>query len=235
MEDYSRRHILRGSLWTLGALCLHLPRIVASAKEPKYSADGPLNWEAFVTQLEHEAARQHRPDWSQTAYISSVASLLRRLAPTDPALQKAAARRELQPTPDFSDLLKTTELQISLVTFDKGESLPHHDHPSMTGVLTCASGKLFVASYDRIPSSQDIGSSSVLVRNVGNEIIKPGITSALSDTRRNIHFVKALSATQIIDIFTPPYDTQRTQTTNWYRLEKATTKKENEFIAHPFY
>ena len=52
MENYSRRHILKTSLWTFGGLCFGLPGIIASSKEPRNGSKGLLNWEEFVDKLE---------------------------------------------------------------------------------------------------------------------------------------------------------------------------------------
>ena len=132
-------------------------------------------------------------------------------------------------------MLKTTDVQISLITFDKGEWLPHHDHPAMTGVLTCASGNLLVGSYDRVQVPELAGLSAVVLKTLGSNVVMPGKISTLTDTRRNVHFVKALSFTQVIDIFTPPYNSERTSKTNWYKVEDRPLKgHEDLFVAHSY-
>lgn len=221
MENYSRRHILKTSLWTFGALCLGLPGILVDAREPKNAAGGLLNWDEFVEKLERAARVQHNPAWNRTSYVGSVACFLAKLNPLDATLRQAITLlgSPVFTRPHFAELRKTTDVQISLITFDKGEWLPHHDHPSMTGVLTCASGELQVGSYDRVQAPEVAGSSTILLKKLGSDLITPGKISTLTDTRRNIHYVKAQSFTQVIDIFTPPYNTERTNKTNWYRVE----------------
>lgn len=237
MENYSRRHILKTSLWTFGSLCLGLPGIIASAKEPRNGSKGVLNWEEFVDKLERAARIQHTGTWNRASYVDSVARLLGQLNPSDAAVHHATTLHTspVFTRPDFAELLKTADVQISLITFDKGEWLPHHDHPSMTGVLTCATGDLLVGSYDRVPVPELAGPSVVVLKTLGSNVITPGRISTLTDERRNIHFVKALSFTQVIDIFTPPYNTERTSKTNWFRVEDRPLKgHEDLFVAHPY-
>jgi 2-aminoethanethiol dioxygenase/cysteine oxidase family protein len=236
MEDYSRRHVLKASLWTFGALCLGVPGIIAAAREPGNSSHALLNWEEFVDKLERAAKTQHRLPWNQETYVNSVAQMLAALNLSDSALQRVMADRHNAAIdgPDFADPLKTTDVQISLVTFEKNEWLPHHNHPTMTGVLTCATGDLLVTSYDQVKSTEFSDSSSILIKRVGNEVISPGKISTLTKTQRNIHSVKALSFTQVIDIFTPPYNTERTNRTSWYRVEKRPFRSQDEvWVAHP--
>jgi hypothetical protein len=236
MEDYSRRHILKATLRTFGALCCGLPAIIAAAKEPRNTANGFLNWDEFVDKLEQKARTQHGFLWNQESYVESVAQLLGKLNPEDATLHRTMAshRNAAVVMPDFAEPLKTTEVQISLITFEKNEWLPHHNHPSMTGVLTCATGDLLVASYDQVDSAEPPGHSDILIRKLGTEVITPGKISTLTNTRRNIHAVKALSFTQVIDIFTPPYNRERTSKTAWYRVENRSLRNQGEvFVAHP--
>jgi hypothetical protein len=235
MEDYSRRYVIKASLWTFGALCLGLPGILAAAKEPRNAANGLLNWDEFVDRLERKARTQHGFLWNQESYVNSVAQLLGALDPSDATLHRnmAAHRNAAVQKPDFAEPLKTTDVQISLITFEKNEWLPHHNHPSMTGVLTCATGDLMVASYEQVNSTEPPASSSLLIRRVGTEVITPGKIGTLTNTRRNIHAVKALSFTQVIDIFTPPYTAGRTSKTAWYRVENRSVRGQDDvFIAH---
>jgi len=238
MEHYSRRYILKTSLWTFGALCFDLSRVVASAIEPKNATAGRLNWDEFVHKLELTARAQHNALWDKDSYVGSVARLLGRLDPLDPALQLMTSQHRNQGfvKPDFAELLKTTDVQISLITFGKGEWLPHHDHPSMTGVLTCATGALLVDSYDRVQAPELAGPSTIVLKKLESNVITPGNISTLTDKRRNVHSVRALSFTQVIDIFTPPYNSERTSSTGWYRVANRPIQGHEElFIAHPYY
>src|SRR5262249_53805105 len=170
----------------------------------------------------------------QDSYVSSVAHLLRNLNLFDKKLRAAMAAypNHNHGMPEFAELLKTKDIQISLITFEKNEWLPHHDHPSMTGVLTCAKGDLQVTSYDRLQPSYSDASSPTLLKELGSEVISPGKISTLTNTRRNVHTVRAVSFTQVIDIFTPPYNDERTTRTTWYKLERQPVKGQaNVFVA----
>jgi cysteamine dioxygenase len=175
--------------------------------------------------------------WNQDYYVNSVARLLRTLPSSDPAFRRAmtAGLKKTYVTPDFTELIKTLDVQISLITFEKGESLPHHNHPAMTGVLTCVTGSLLVSSYDLLSTRERAPSAGVLLHSVKSEIILPGRISTLTQSRGNIHTVKALDFTQVIDIFTPPYSDERIAKTTWYTLERDPgLHTSGVFIAHPY-
>jgi hypothetical protein len=120
--------------------------------------------------------------------------------------------------PEFDDLLKRQDYQVTMVSFEAGEFIPHHDHPRMTGVPLCAVGELQATNYDLI--ERDPKSGACLLRRSQDAVLVPGSTSALTEHRSNIHCVRAKRFTQRIDIFTPPYDDVRINTTHWYELEQ---------------
>ena len=39
------------------------------------------------------------------------------------------------------------DFQVGLFQFEKGEYIPHHDHPDMTGVINVVSGNLLAKNY----------------------------------------------------------------------------------------
>ena len=47
-----------------------------------------------------------------------------------------------------------------------------------------------------------------------------GDVSTLTAKARNIHTLKARQVTQLIDIFTPPYNKERQENSLWYELDE---------------
>jgi cysteamine dioxygenase len=215
--------------------------LATAAVEPRrlshHGSSGQLNWDMFVNKLEAMAQRQYSVDWDRPGYVRSVARVLQQLNLQDPVLLRARnGYQDLHPhSPEFLDLLLSRDIQVSLISFEKGDFIPLHNHPSMTGVLTCATGNLSVISYDRVESAVFAPSAGVLLKEAERAVITPGTISTLTNVSKNIHFVKALSFTQVIDIFTPPYNAERTHKTTWFTLdERPLDNASGLILAHPY-
>ena len=156
MDDYNRRQFIRTSIPGFLGLSLALPGITAlatraNACQGRVRADGAVNWDAFLEAVAEEAAKQHLDQWSEAAYVKQVAALVARLNLQDPALAAAfeATKNGLgNGRVDFSKLERVQDFEVCLVQFEEGEAIQHHDHPSMTGVLLCATGETDVWNYD---------------------------------------------------------------------------------------
>ena len=118
--------------------CAALPRLAKAASARSKFGTLHLDWQQFVDHLEDLAKEQHRTDWDQAVHVREVAALQRGFNSDCGELAEAMKLRRSfkRSSPDFADLVYTMDVQVSLITFDAGESLPHHDHPGMTGVLT---------------------------------------------------------------------------------------------------
>lgn len=224
MKEHSRRELIRISLHGFGALVFGLPNIIecaqrANANHGLLAGKKPLNWDAFVEQLGKLAERQLKPNWDQKGYVNKVAALLKQMGPTDPALAKALKeyKHERLPTPLFKLLSRQRTFEVLLISFEKGDEISHHNHPDMTGVICCATGRISIQSYDVLPERpKGVG---YLIKDAGCAVLGPGHTSSLTAYERNIHYVRAGSFCQIIDIFTPPYDDDRLQKSRWFDLD----------------
>jgi hypothetical protein len=183
--------------------------------------------------LESAAQTQHRPSWDQAKYTQHVAALARTLNLEDKRLiDERAAYRNIHPSkPEFKDLLQTADVQVSLISFERGESIPHHDHPDMTGVTVCAVGDVTVREYDISAFAAPYG--GWLLNLAGEERLEPGSASSLMARTRNVHRLRAAAFTQIIDIFTPPYNDERKRRTRWFRVEPLPGPAQGRtFLAH---
>lgn len=225
MDDYNRRQFIRTSLPGFLGLGLALPSITAFATRAnacngRIPESGAINWDAFLSAIEKEAAKQHLDNWNEQAYVKKAAALMARLNLKDKALAKAFENTKNglgNKRIDFYDLEEQRNFEICLLQFEKGEQISHHDHPNMTGVLLCATGKTDVWNYDLLGKRKN--SKNVLLKETSHAILTKGNVSTLTSKERNIHRLKAQSLTQLIDIFAPPYNKERARNSSWFKVD----------------
>jgi predicted metal-dependent enzyme (double-stranded beta helix superfamily) len=169
---------------------------------------------------------------NQKAYVEQVGSLVRRLNVSDPVILTALANAERHYllNPEFLQLFAEPAFEVVSIAFDKGQIIPPHNHPDMTGVTGCISGSVWVDSYE--PTYSEKPNGPLLFKQTASRRLTYGSVSTLTAEMANIHCLRAYERTQIIDIFTPPYDADRRQRTKWYRL-KVTKPGGNIFAATP--
>lgn len=225
MDDYSRRAFFRTSLPGFLGVSMALPGITAlatraAAHEGRVAKDAPIHWDAFLEAVAQEAGRQHLDDWNEAGYVKRVAALAGRLKLDDPRLSAAFQRAKRgigDGRVDFDYLDRRQDFQISFVQFEKGEEIAHHDHPEMTGVLLCATGKVDVWNYDELEDSPEPG--HVLLRQTAKARLDKASISTLTSRERNIHRLKAHALTQLVDVFAPPYNQERARDSRWFRVD----------------
>ena len=234
MIDASRRYVMRATVLSFLNICASGRLLAQRAVRANGSTNSRLNWDAFIEQLDMLAKERRFKSWNQHAYVGNVAGLARDLGlPKNANISpdNSGARRS-RLYPEFTDLRKTIDVQITLINFRSGERIPHHDHPEMTGVMLCAAGQVTVKEYDwlNVPVS-----SGCLLKASGTKQLAAGQVSTLTATERNVHAVSAAEFSQVIDIFTPPYNTDRMARTRWLELERFPLKgTEDTFLAHPY-
>ncbi|MDA7880706.1 hypothetical protein N9A94_00190 [Akkermansiaceae bacterium] len=225
MDDYDRRHFIRTSLPGFLGLTMALPGLNAIATRAnachgRLAEKQPINWDAFLEAVEKEAARQHLDDWDEAAYVTKAAKLCAQLNLKDEHLLKAfkKAHRGLgNKRVDFEPLEKQRDFHVTLLQFEKGEEIAHHDHPEMTGVILCASGKIETWNYDLLGEKSD--KEHLLLKETNHDLLKKSVVSSLTSKKRNIHCLKAKELTQLVDIFAPPYNKERIQKSSWYEVD----------------
>ncbi|MGJ8722937.1 MAG: hypothetical protein ACSHYB_00155 [Roseibacillus sp.] len=225
MDHYDRRHFIKTSIPGFLGLGMALPQLTAfatraNACQGRLPASGAINWDAFLEGVAKEAAKQHLDDWNEMAYVEEAGKLAKRLNLKDPVL--AEAFKEAQKgigngRIDFDRLEKQRDFQVTMLQFEKEESIDHHNHPEMTGVILCASGEIEVWNYDLM--GQKAEKESVLLEETGHEMLKKGKVSTLTSKARNIHNLRAKELTQLVDIFAPPYDKERIEKSTWFDVD----------------
>lgn len=217
-EGIERRELIKLSLRSFLALTTALPILAQNARHIGGQDASGLDWDRFLEGVENVARSQHQPDWDEMRYVHQIESLAQGLRLTDPDLTRildsAIGRHETQPS--FRDLLNVRKsFQVTLITFERGQGLALHDHPRMTGVMTCALGTIDVRSFQMLGGTEQ---RLFTLRDEGLIRMHPGDVGALTSHSKNIHGLKAQSFAQVIDIFTPPYDPARVQESRFFQI-----------------
>ncbi len=229
MDDYDRREFLSlglpgflGVMMALPSLCALATR--ANARDGRPPADGRMHWEAFLEAVAKEAAKQHLDAWNQDSYVEAIGKLARRLHLGDPVMRKAMEQLDVrlkQGDVDFHYLEKRVDFSLCLVQFEAGQVIKPHDHPGMTGMILCASGEVETANYDLVkpPADEVAKEGHCLLRRVARTVLSKYDLSSLTAKDRNIHTLTARKVTQLVDVFTPPYNDERSKQSRWYELD----------------
>lgn len=234
MDDYNRREFIKttvpsflGVMLSLPALCAMATR--ANACNGRLKADQSMHWEAFLEAVAKEAAKQHLDHWNEEEYLKKIARLTSSLYLEDPvisqAMEKVSARLK-KGWVDFHDLEKNLDFAVCLLQFDVNEVIRPHNHPGMTGMILCASGEIHAQNYDMFKTIEEkevdgeLTGKYLLHQSLDCTLVK-GDVSTLTSQARNIHTLKAKKVTQLIDIFTPPYNKERSEKSCWYELDEA--------------
>ena len=218
MPQITRRAVLQLSGGSL-AIAASLPytSILAQEKEE-------LGWEEFLKICDELAVAQFDENWQQNqdSYTKKIEKLLSRLSIED---EKIVAFIESYNNynanfPEIRSIHRKTEFQVSLLEFEADEVIPLHNHPDMTGVIICTHGEIEVNHYDKLTetSEQDLP----LLQKERQLTMTPGVTATLTVDRGNIHELEAKEFTRMIDVFTPPYNLDRSVRSRYYWIGEDT-------------
>ena len=92
-----------------------------------------------------------------------------------------------------------------------------HSHPDMTGGILCLAGEIEVESFNLLDEVSDDG--KLLLERVEQKTLTTGLFSTLTANRNTIHGLRARMYTALLDVFTPPYDKDRSDRFRWYERE----------------
>lgn len=234
MDEYHRRQFLRTTVPGFLGVLLALPSLSAAATKAngnrgRAPKDGAMNWDAFLGAVAAEAAKQHLDNWDQEDYLRKISALSLRLHREDPVLQKGFAQirtRLEKGKVDIEYLEKRFDFAVCLVQFEKHQTIAAHDHPGMTGVILCASGKIHTRNFDLVEEkvvarADGTKDTECILRKSAQKTLRPNAITTLTSKARNIHTLKAEEITQLIDIFTPPYNDERVADSRWFTIDDA--------------
>ena len=236
MDDFKRREFIKLSALGFASIALQLNSISSYAQSAnahfgKWSEVTNLNWDAFLERLTQLAKTQHQSHWNQKLYTEQVKQLLHQCNFPEFENIKKEIESFKNNTPDWieaASLHKEVDFQVSLFQFEKGEYIPHHDHPDMTGVINVVSGNLLTKNYsieEQLSTTRKViknGRKEVLqkcvIKEVGNEVVKRGDVSILTAHEGNIHSIMPNELSQLVDVFTPAY--KPNTSTNYYKVNE---------------
>lgn len=236
MDNPTRREFIKLSALGFAGMALQLSAISsyaqsANAQFGNWDANTKLNWDAFLERLSELAKTQHKLLWNQKKYTKQVKRLL--LDCDFPEFENVKKEIESyenkrQDWFEAASLHYEIDFQVGLFQFEKGEYIPHHDHPDMTGVINVVSGNLLAKNYSiqkQLDSTREVikdGKKSIIkkcvIKQVENEILKAGDVSILTSHEGNIHSIMPNEFTQLVDVFTPAY--KHDTNANWYEVNE---------------
>ncbi len=238
MDTYQRREFIKLSLASFAAVALHLNSLSAfglnaNKLNGSCGSQSRLNWDAFLEAIQKQAKTQHILPWNQSDYVRAVQTILQQCNfPEYDNFKKATANyKDIRKNWFEHELLhKEIDFQISLLQFEKGEYISHHDHPSMCGVINMVTGNALVKNYSIHETldkeeTKTIGEKSYtlkscLLKKENEEILLPNKISTLTESEGNIHSLMPNEFTQLVDIFTPAYNEKSDKETKWFKVNE---------------
>ncbi len=230
MPEVRRRAVIALGARSFLALTAVLPFLGCAART-SLIAQQPLDWQHFIDQLTALAAAQDAPAWDQSAYLEQVRTLLLRCDVADAHVQDVITRyrNAHRNFPEISDLHRTIQVQVCMLEFEAGERIALHDHPDMTGCIRCVSGRVVVRNFTEL--GRGASADHVRLRHDATLTMIPGTTGTLTSTTGNLHDLEAQEFTRLIDVFTPPYNDDRSRRSRWFQLAEESPTTPGEFTA----
>jgi len=245
MDNYKRREFIKLSALGFAGIAVQLNGLSTYAQQAnahlgRWDPNTQLNWDAFLERLSKLAKTQHDLPWNQKRYTKQVKRLLSKCNFPEFENVKAVFDNYEDKRENWFEsetLHHEIDFQVSLFQFEKGEYIPHHDHPEMTGVLNVVSGNLLARNFDFVEElaetrevTYETGYKANLQKcvliEVENEILKAGDIGILTADEGNIHSIMPNEFTQMVDVFTPAY--QEDTKANWYQVDEENNYKHQQ-------
>ena len=190
-----------------------------------------MDWPGFVQALSVLAQKQFSPNWNQADYVEEVISLMR-LIDLDDAKFDAVYDGYVRARGAFPEIQSVHDgghFKVASLEFEPGDEIRLHNHPDMTGVILCVSGSLELEAFNLV--DRQSASGNLLLKQVLQTRLTPGQFATLTATNGNIHGLVATEYTELLDVFTPPYDKERLERYRWYRRAEAPVDGDRLFEA----
>ena len=189
----------------------------AARRLPLVSSQQTMDWSGFVQALSVLAEKQFSPDWNQANYVEEVISLMRLIDLDDTKFDAVydGYVRARGAFPEIQSVHDGGHFKVASLEFEPGDEIRLHNHPDMTGVILCLSGSLELEAFNLL--EHESASGNLLLEQVLQTRLTPGAFATLTATNGNIHGLVATEYTELLDVFTPPYDKERLKRYRWYR------------------
>ena len=200
MEEITRRAFTRNMLGPL--LTFSLVKSLSKAEALGHPVRAIVR--PWVLEMERATKAMRAGRLSQKEWQESIQQLLARVDLSDllraidyPTLTKAVVFRESHESVLDIDLGKREGLKadLSFASFfyamKKGVAIVPHGHRNMATMHMVLAGEAQALHYDRVANDDDY----LIIRQVSDEVARPGHASTVSDESTNIHWFKTTSDT----------------------------------------
>jgi predicted metal-dependent enzyme (double-stranded beta helix superfamily) len=178
--------------------------------------DSPLSWTQYLREMKQLASAYGERTITQGDMAARGVQLLRQLETTDDAFQ-AAVHASWESGNRFwlwQRLTKDSAIKGGILTIERDQDVPLHDHPGATGMVRVLTGEDEVWQFDRAAKAADNPADHDVLELASHRVMQPGDIAVLSPDSENIHALRAHSKTcSMLDYFIPPYE--RSERT-WY-------------------
>ncbi len=229
MPAITRRTALQ--LGASGFLTLTAFLPLLGCEKPGTHVAEELDWQRFVDQINQIARTQHEKSWDQAQYLTKVRDILLGCRISDDHVQKIIQnyKNAHRNFPEIRDMHRTTEVQVCLLEFEPNERIALHDHPDMTGCIRCIEGEVRICNFTEIGPGDKANHIKLTLDS--DVTMVPGSTGALTSTTANLHDLHAKKFTRLIDVFTPPYNKDRSKRSRWFDLNSQVVAGKKDYIA----
>lgn len=209
---WTRRHAVTLSAKAVLGLLATSPLTLARARR----RDGGLEWHAFLDQLSALAEAQFTDDWDEEAYVEDVAVLMKTLDLRDRPIRRFLHRYRdtREGFPAIRRAHGGGHFSVATLHFEPGEVIDLHNHPRMTGVILGLRGGARIEAFDPLPHPER--PDWWRLRRTADVVVGPGQHATLTPDRGNVHALRADTFTELLDVFTPPYDKERMADYRWF-------------------
>jgi hypothetical protein len=216
MENCSRRTALKLSAHAFLTMSAAMPFLGCSSQSDSVKPEKVLPWDQFLEKVQKLSKSQFEPDWAQEDYSKDVVGVIKALNLEDKFISSFISRYKNahKNFPEIRAMHKEHDFQVSLLEFESGEKIKLHDHPDMSGVILCTEGRINIQNYDLLKNKST--NNKLLLKQTANITMVPGSTGFLTSASGNIHALQADRFTRLIDVFTPPYNRDRSKRSKWY-------------------
>ena len=219
VNKLNRRATIKLGAQAALALTAALPFISCASKIPtkKMEKTSLIPWNEFIAKVQELAKTQHKHNWNELTYTKNVSKVISTLDLADNTIIGFIQNyKNLHKNfPEINTLHKEADFMVSFVEFEAGEKIKLHDHPGMSGVIRCMEGRLNVQNYT-LQEKRSLN-NKLLLKQESSLTLTPGCTSTLTSTTGNIHSLQADTFSRLIDVFTPPYNDERSKNSRWYK------------------
>ena len=176
-----------------------------------------LSWADYLREMKQLASAYADRTITQPAMAARGVQLLQQLDTTDSGFL-AAIQTSWESGNRFwlwQRLTKENAIKGGILTIERDQDVPLHDHPGATGMVRVLTGEVEVWKFDRAVKAANNPADHDVLELVTHRVMQPGDIAVLSPDSGNIHALRARSKTcSMLDYFIPPYE--RSERT-WYQ------------------